>query len=48
MEQYALAIVGALASGVLAGGAGLFKWGMGLERRMTRVETKLEVAHEKA
>ena len=43
MEQIALAVVGALASGVLAGGVGLFKWGMGLERRMTKIELKLEV-----
>jgi hypothetical protein len=43
MEQIALAVVGALASGVLAGGVGLFKWGMGLERRMTKIELKMEV-----
>lgn len=42
MEQYALAVVGALASGVLMGGAGVWKWGMGMERRMTRVELILE------
>lgn len=40
MEQYALAIVGALAGGVLAGGAGLFKWGMSVERRLLRIEVK--------
>jgi hypothetical protein len=40
MEAYALAIVGALASGVLAGGAGIFKWGMSVERRVLRVEIK--------
>lgn len=41
--DFALAIVGALASGVLAGGAGLFKWGMGVERRLTRIEIKQEI-----
>lgn len=40
MEGYAIAIVGALAGGVLAGGAGLFKWGIGVERRLVRVEVK--------
>lgn len=42
-EQIALAVVGALASGVLMGGAGVWKWGMGMERRMTRVELQLEI-----
>lgn len=43
MEAYALAIVGALASGVLAGGAGMLKWGMNVERRLVRVEIKTGV-----
>jgi len=43
MEQIALAVVGALASGVLAGGVGMFKWGMGIERRMTKIEIKMEM-----
>lgn len=46
MEQFALAIVGALAGGVLAGGAGIFKWGIGIERRMLRVEIKTGVEHD--
>ena len=40
MESYALAIVGALASGVLGMGAGIFKWGMSVERRIVRIEVK--------
>lgn len=43
MEQIALAVVGALATGVLAGGVGVFKWGMGMERRMTRIEITMGV-----
>lgn len=43
MEQFAIAIVGALAAGVLAGGAGIFKWGIGVERRLMRAETKLGI-----
>lgn len=46
MEQFALAIVGALAGGVLAGGAGLFKWGVSVERRLLRVEIKSGVKDE--
>lgn len=46
MEQFALAIVGALAGGVLAGGAGLFKWGIGIERRVLRIEIKSGVRDE--
>ena len=38
MEQFALAVVGALASGVLAGGVGMFKWGLGVERRLVKIE----------
>ncbi len=38
MEQIALAVVGALASGVLAGGVGMFKWGLGVERRLVKIE----------
>jgi hypothetical protein len=38
MEAYALAIVGAR-----AGGAGMFKWGMSVERRIVRVEVKLGI-----
>jgi len=45
MEAYALAIVGALASGVLAGGAGIFKWGMSVERRILRIEVKQGIDH---
>jgi len=40
MEQFALAVVGALASGVLAGGVGIFKWGLGVERRLVKIELK--------
>jgi len=43
MEGYAIAIVGALASGVLVGGAGIFKWGMAVERRLYRVEVRTGV-----
>ncbi len=38
--QIALAVVGALASGVLAGGVGMLKWGMATERRLTKLEIK--------
>lgn len=40
MEQFALAVVGALASGVLAGGVGMFKWGLGVERRLVKIEVR--------
>ncbi len=36
----ALAVVGALASGVLAGGVGMFKWGLSCERRLFKLEVK--------
>lgn len=40
MDQVALAVVGALASGVLAGGVGIFKWGLGVERRLLKIEVQ--------
>ena len=40
MEPYAVAVVGALASGVLFGGVGMFKWGLGVERRLVKIEVQ--------
>lgn len=39
-EQVAASIVGALATGVLVGGAGLFRWGLAVEKRLTKLELK--------
>lgn len=43
-EQLALVVVGALASGVLAGGVGMFKWGMSVEKRLLLVEVRTGVS----
>jgi len=32
-----------LSSGVLAGGVGVFKWALGTERRLMRIEVKLKL-----
>lgn len=39
-EQIALVVVGALASGVLAGGVGMFKWALATDRRLVKLEFK--------
>jgi hypothetical protein len=42
-EKLMVAFIGALASGVLAGGVGMMKWGMEMERRMIVVEMRTGV-----
>lgn len=46
LQQIGVAIVGALATGVLAGGVGLLKWGMGVNLRLLRLEIKNGVKND--